>query len=342
MDKARSRGLVFAFAAILVVAIVWPASVPPKSEEGVHPGSTYFTSRDGTRALFLVFRRLGYSVEQRTLPMGDFGSSRLAFVLAPEAPIDPDEVDIDGVTAWVNAGGTLVYAASSADLSSSPIGKAFDFRFVPGMRVAPEERQVSLSSSYWPATRMAVLGNSSIARSPDDRTFERITVDEDTLLERPYGNGRVIVVAGAAILSNEVLGKADNALFFSLLAERYGGGVPIVFDEFIHGMGSVEKLLPVARGPTTAAIVLALLSMTLYAIGAGKRIGRPSPEPMPPRRSTIEQVTALARLYERTASRKLALARLGITTPRPVATDAELVRLAQRREPDTRKNQHGS
>jgi hypothetical protein len=152
------------------------------------------------------------------------------------------------------------------------------------------------------------------------------------VMQRSVGTGRVIAIAEGSIASNATLGEDDNALFFALLADRYGAGQAIVFDEYVHGMSSLDKLLPIACGPATAALLLALVGMVLYALGAGKRLGPPSDEPAPPRRSTIEQVTALARLYERTGSRRLALTRLGALAPSSVSSDAELVRLARDHE----------
>jgi Domain of unknown function (DUF4350) len=331
MGKVQSRALFIALAALLILALALPAAAP-HSQEGVHPASTYMSSRDGAKALFLVLERLGFQVERRTVPLGDLGSARLALVLGPEGPVNEDEADIKSLVRWVKNGGTLIYAASMADLTKSPVGKAFGFRLVPKLRLATTERHVSLAHEYAPARKLAIMGDAQIAagRGKDDLTS--ITVGDDTVMQRVVGDGRVIAIAEGNIASNEMLGEDDNALFFALLADRYGAGQPIVFDEYAHGMSSFDKLLPIARGPATAALLLALLGMLLYALGAGKRLGPPSGEPAPPRRSTIEQVTALARLYERTGSRRLALTRLGALAPGVVSSDAELVRLARDHE----------
>lgn len=331
MDKGRSRAALIALAALLILALALPASAP-RSEEGLHPASTYMSSRDGAKAVFLVLERLGFQVERRTVPLGDFGPSRLAFVLGPEEPIDEDEADMNALVRWVKNGGTLVYAASMSDFAKSPVGKAFRFRLVPKLKLATIERHVSLGADYAPAAHLAVMGDSQIAAARGKDDLGAITVGDDTVMRRDLGAGRVIVIAEGSVASNMMLGEDDNALFFALLADRYGAGQAIVFDEYVHGMSTLDKLLPISRGPATAALLLALLAMILYAIGAGKRLGPPSGEPAPPRRSTIEQVTALARLYERTGSRRLALARLGALAPSGVSSDAELVRLARDHE----------
>jgi hypothetical protein len=331
MDKSRSRAALIVLAGLLILALALPAAAP-RSEEGLHPASSYMSSRDGAKALFLVLERLGFQVERRTLPLGDFGSPRLAFVLSPEAPVDEDEADVKGLVRWVKNGGTLVYAASMVDLSKSPVGKAFGFRLVPKLKLATIERHVSLAAEYAPAAHLAVMGESQIAPARGKEDLANVTLGDDSVMQRTFGAGRVIAIAEGSVASNETLGEDDNALFFALLADRYGAGQPIVFDEFVHGMSTVTRLLPIARGPATAALVLALSAMVLYALGAGKRLGPPSGEPAPPRRSTIEQVTALARLYERSGSRRLALTRLGALPPGGVSSDAELVRLARAHE----------
>jgi len=331
VDKGRSRAALVALAALLILAIALPASAPG-SQEGVHPASTYMSSRDGAKALFLVLERLGFHVERRTLPLGDFGSARLAFVLGPEGPVDEDEANVKALVRWVNGGGTLVYAASMADLVTSPVGKAFGFRLVPKIRIATLERHVSLAAEYAPAAHLAIMGESQIAAGRGREDLVSVTVGDDTMMQRAVGAGRVIAIAEGSVASNATLGEDDNALFFALLADRYGAGQVIVFDEYVHGMSTLDKILPIARGPATAALLLAAVGMVLYALGAGKRLGPPSGEPAPPRRSTLEQVTALARLYERTGSRQLALTRLGAIAPSSVSSDAELVRLAREHE----------
>ncbi len=331
MGKGRSRAVLIAFAGLLILALAWPAAAP-SSEEGVHPASTYMSSRDGAKALFLVLERLGFQVERRTVPLGDFGASRLAFVLGPEAPVDEAEGNIKALVRWVKNGGTLVYAASTADLLKSPVGKAFGFELVPRPRLAIAERHVALAAEYAPAIHLAILGDSQIAAESAKDDFASVTVGDDTVMQRLFGAGRVIAIAEGSVASNAMLGDDDNALFFALLADRYAAGQLIVFDEYVHGMSSATKLLPIARGPATAALVLIAVGMALYAFGAGKRLAPPSAEPAPPRRSTIEQVTALARLYERTGSRRLALTRLGAVAPLGVSSDAELVRLARNHE----------
>jgi len=340
MDKGRSRAIIIALAGLLILAISLPTAAP-RNQDGVHPASTYMSSRDGAKALFLVLERLGFHVERRTVPLGDFGSARLALVLGPETPVDEDEADIKGLVRWVKAGGTLVYAASMADVTKSPVGKAFGFRLSQKLRLATIERHVSLADEYTPAAHLAIMGDSQIAAAKGKEDLTPITMEDNTVMQRVIGSGRVIAIAEGSVASNQMLGEEDNALFFALLADRYGAGQPIVFDEYVHGMSSLEKMLPISRGPAIAALVLALVAMVLYALGAGKRLGQPSGEPAPPRRSTLEQVTALARLYERTGSRRLALARLGALVPTAVSNDAELVRLARDHEA-LRKNQHGS
>src|SRR5258708_9060623 len=166
VDKGRSRAALVALAALFILAIALPASAP-RGKEGVHPASTYMSSRDGAKALFLVLERLGFHVERRTLPLGDFGSARLAFVLGPEAPVDEDEANVKALVRWVNGGGTLVYAASMADLVTSPVGKAFGFRLVPKIRIATLERHVSLAAEYAPAANLAIMGEAQIAAARD-------------------------------------------------------------------------------------------------------------------------------------------------------------------------------
>src|SRR5262249_41056200 len=150
------------------------------------------------------------------------GDVRLAFVLASEARDPPTEAELAGLVAWVAAGGTLVYAAPPHALSGEPFEKRFDLRVSPRFELVVETREGPLAEEHWLAAHLAVAGGATVEAAPGTEPLTEVTSGDRTAGERRVGAGRIIALADASVADNERLGRADNALFFALLARRYG------------------------------------------------------------------------------------------------------------------------
>ena len=146
--------------------------------------------------------------------------------------------------------------------------------------------------------------------------------DKDWALLVEHGQGRIYLI-DPEVFSNRGLKAGDNALFLAALAARHAGEGTIVFDEFVHGYGDAVSMLSVATWPLRLAGGTALLALLLYGLGAGRRLGPPSPEPAPPRRASIEQIEALASFFAARKARGSALGalatRAGVPVPDPPA-----------------------
>ncbi len=126
------------------------------------------------------------------------------------------------------------------------------------------------------------------------------------------GRGSIYVLSEVEMLSNEWLGKADNAVLG--LGLITAGGYPrrVVFDEYHHGrVTSAPPPSDLNYPAFRTAVWLALAALAIYTLGFAWRFGRPKPAGEPPRRSVLEYVEALAGLYREAGAGGLALRTIG-------------------------------
>jgi hypothetical protein len=114
-----------------------------------------------------------------------------------------------------------------------------------------------------------------------------------------HGGGEVTLASELSLFSNVGLGKADNAvLAYHLAAGR--GDREVVVDEYYHGFVSRGNWIRLLGYPTYAVIALCILmASVLWAWRHGVRFGPPAPGKPPSRRSILEYVDAMARLFQR-------------------------------------------
>jgi hypothetical protein len=139
-------------------------------------------------------------------------------------------------------------------------------------------------------------------RVEDERGYPRIVA-----LEYERENGRVILVSEPTLFNNIGLGAAGNAVLAYRLAAGTGEK-PVVFDEYYHGaltsLGAFALAVVFPYGPIVFSILLASL---LGAWAFGVRFGPPAPHVPPTRRSFLEYVDAMARLFRRGAKNRFVL-----------------------------------
>lgn len=128
----------------------------------------------------------------------------------------------------------------------------------------------------------------------------------------PYGNGRIILLCDADILSNRHLPRGDNVVLAANLAfappgMAQGTGT-IWFDEYHHGLQRPvgESTGLDVRAPRRTLLAI-LAAVALFCLGRLWRFGTPVPAGSPPRRSSLEYVQAFASLYQRAGQRAAAL-----------------------------------
>jgi hypothetical protein len=311
--------------AVVAVVLIGPGR---KGAQGSGPaGSSFATGDRGAKAAYLLLGRLGHQVERRTRPLGDLRATRLAFFLSPSDRLD--EIDTVALTKWIEGGGTLVFGADSFNGSDGIARRAL--RLMPS-RVAPTSgTRATLDKQWRPAQTLSVRTIVSAADVVDTDDEDETQDDEegsaptaiahagDQAVALRFGRGEgAIYVIDARVFSNEGLKAADNAVFLAVLAAKHAGGAPIAFDEYVHGFGNIPSLITMIAWPLKIAFGVAVLALLLYALAIGRRLGRPSPEPGPPRRASIEQIEALAAYFAAGNDRQTALVALAAFAEKPV------------------------
>lgn len=117
------------------------------------------------------------------------------------------------------------------------------------------------------------------------------------------GTGRLVVVSDPRLLSNHALGEEDNAVLAARLL--VAPGRQVVFDEFYHGLtvrGNPFWLLTNFPYGLIGLLIVAWLS--LWAWRSGVHLGPALPDEVASRRSVVEYVDAMGRLFLRAGSRR--------------------------------------
>jgi hypothetical protein len=145
--------------------------------------------------------------------------------------------------------------------------------------------------------------------------------DKPIVVQAPIGEGDVIFLADASMLTNELLGETDNAAF---ALELLGNGTrPIIFAEEPHGFGA--SLTPTGLPSNVRWFLVGLITATLLLmVTRTKRNGPPelAHRELAPARSTylLSLVASIDR-SEKTARRRPSRNKLHETTPSPETKD---------------------
>lgn len=122
------------------------------------------------------------------------------------------------------------------------------------------------------------------------------------VLEKRFGAGRALLLAGATPLSNDLLGRGENARWgVRLVQGLWSGKGEVLFDEYHHGYREQRTVLWwLLRPERRPLLVQGVLLMALGLLMASLRFGRAVPSPSLPRhRPSLEHLEALAILYRR-------------------------------------------
>lgn len=325
MGSRRQYLLVAAlFAVVLALAIL--LAPEEQTNEADTRASSYLVSPRGTRGLFWTLEELGIPVARRVTPLVEADSIRgPLLVLAPGEPLSPAETG--ALMAWVDRGGTLVYAAGQGDAAafgelSSPLDSLglvvrtprregvadtvtalpVPHRWTAGMRAVPHFRMVFADTSR--ALRAGAGAPTEVLlRTPAGRAAAVVV---------RRGRGRVLALSDAGPLGNRALKENTLALLVSrAVAEGGARGATAWFDEYHHGFrGDGSAARGVGRFLFGTRAGWATLQLLVVAAGLllllGRRFGAPLPVPPARRRSPLEHVDALAGAYRQAGARGVA------------------------------------
>jgi hypothetical protein len=134
----------------------------------------------------------------------------------------------------------------------------------------------------------------SLSFEPESQTGEpQLLV---AILQR--GKGEIVVIADAAIMSNNLIATADNSILaVNLLSPQ---GKSVVFDEFYHGLSVRGNPMYLLTRPGFAAVTVGLLAMVgVVAWRSAIFLGPPLADSRKKRRDIGEYVSAMAEFFSR-------------------------------------------
>ena len=339
----RWRRPTFWVVVVLVFALVVGFLVRPPGRRATSvQRSSLRTTPDGVAALARGIEKFGRRTHPRITPLADADPVRGTIVLLrPQRFATPREVH--ALLDHVRGGGTLLYSPVFSPAAPYPLETPLaDSLGVYFRERSPVEqfRGDSLGQATWTehaltegfgpprrvdhgfrvlgvdddsvAARVGVVQRLLTARDSDEKTWTAAA-------ELGLGEGRVVMLASAAPLSNERAG--DNPL--AVLAVRAAlahtaPGDTVFFAEYHQGISGSLTRAQVVRNffldsPGGRALLHLVALCFLILACLGLRFGAPMPRVAPPdreRRSPLEHVSALGDLYRKAGATRTAALRL--------------------------------
>jgi hypothetical protein len=329
----RRRGLGVALAVAVVAGLLLAGSLTGEGG-GTRPYDPASTALTGTHALVELIESFGSRVD---VPDRFPVDADVAVVFQD---VIPDDLT-DDVEDWVAKGHTLVIgdpraeSAPPAELLNPAAAAALGGGPLPRGRctVDPlaDARELDLSDVTVAAAYLDD-GVADVCFATGRHAFVRV---EDV------GAGHVVGLAGAGVLQNRSLGRADNAvLAMDLIAPRRGTRVAVLTAGAFPTsgrQGEVGSLGDLLTAPVRLLLAELAVAAVVFALASGRRLGRPMVEAQPVQIAGSELVAAVGDLLrqqrdpDRTASilrgdlRRTLAQRTGLPPDAPPAAVAEAV-----------------
>lgn len=259
------------------------------SGPGGVPGSSLATAPEGVSAWATLLEEHGHDVRRLRTTLDRTTLDADATVVLVD-PASLDDFEDEALAAFVHAGGTAVVGGVNTQVVVQ--------RLLGGVRWAPGG-----VTTAEVVTGAADVGGAETIRAHGYgrwlvEEWSAVTVavaggDEPIVVLGELGAGRVVALADASPLTNELLAEADNAAL--ALAVVGDTDRPVVFAEAAHGHGgSGIGLDDLPDGWATTVVGLVITGVVLLW-SRGRRFGPPNEEdedPVPPRRAYVDAIAA--------------------------------------------------
>jgi hypothetical protein len=334
---------------LLARVLIGPAPTPAvRRPDGFYGRTSLNTGALGTLAWYQLLQAEGIPVRRRAEPLELFTPpGRPLLVLAgPTQALTPSEVR------WIlryvaEEGGAVLlvpYAAQEGELQPAAeatelldgIGLELDAQSqVADLKGTPIEEAVPVLELLppTPPARIAIRGGSRLRWKDEVPEGARVLAEDDQGLAAvtvPLGPGTFIVLADLFPLTNRGLGRLDDAPFAAALALEFAGPGGVLVDEYHHGINRSRGVIRMlAWTPLGWVAVQCIVVAALWLYAGGLRFGTPRASVETARRGALEQVEALADLYDRARAHRLvgrllwrrfvsrAWREMGLRAPRP-------------------------
>ncbi|MEO7428044.1 MAG: DUF4350 domain-containing protein [Acidimicrobiales bacterium] len=241
----------------------------------------------GTSALVSLLRGLGAEVNLSVgLPEP---TDAVALVLQDRL----DAGHSAALTRWVSDGGTLVVTDPSSSFAAPVAGLGLDLA----------DRSISRGTCTVGALGDVGSVDGGAAVRFDAAASDQVCFGDEHhrafVVVTPLGGGQVVSVGGAAFVTNDHLGRRDNAvLAATLLAPSAATAVRFV-DAPVPAGGGTKTLSQLVSGGVKRGLLQLGVAFVLYALWRAIRLGRPVAEDQPVDVAGSELVGAIGRLLSR-------------------------------------------
>jgi hypothetical protein len=253
-------------------------------------GSSYATTPNGAAAWAELLARGGHTVVSLRRSLDDAPPpSGTTLIILGAGGLSASAGN--NLAAFVRTGGRLVIGGGEPPATLPPV-----LRNPPGWTSTGSivARSVARVPEVAGVTRVLAAGRGAWTSGPGTPALAGARGPMLLVLDR--GQGRLVLLADASPVENQLLASADNARLALDLAGPPSR--PVLFAEELHGYGEATGLAAI---PTRWWLAFAglCLAWAAWALARGRRLGpaqRPAPPPAPPR---AEYVDALARTLVR-------------------------------------------
>lgn len=324
--------LITAAGLIIALWLAFSLMMPGENREALSVPTTEDKGADGYAALFRWLNASGVPVTSWRRTWVDLADSA---DLAPSGNIlfttvghlrNPDEEAIDAIRDWVDAGNTLLIAATLNDTppwlatrSNSPVSAIESIAGITVESMTDEDGEaieVDANPRGEPlniapvADHPLMTGIVSLQHVTVESTefWRPVTQDTDLVLmkaaidqrtgaaviwERLMGSGSIIVIGSGTLLSNRMLGVSDNAkVVTNLIAYRLSSDGTWIFDDRHQGLVSTydaESFLTDSRFGYTLLFIFA--GWFTYMLGSTNRLMPPRERPVAPHQIDFVRAT---------------------------------------------------
>jgi len=310
MTRPLSWLLVLLLLGGFVGAVAYALWLRADAGKGMPDYSVYSAEPDGLRDAARFLRRAGWEPVAVTRPIAATRYAGLLVLVEPgkswglTTEYELPAGDARALLQWVAAGNTLLYCGRHG----TPLHEALGAGLISDETDAgtdPVQAEVGDAGLYTDGVRHITVEGKNQLRTARGLPLWWVGDSPGAVLLR-HGQGRVLLVADASLLTNEGLRRGDNGVFFYQAALRDAQGGKVYFDEYHHGLhsgGGVWGYLAYHRAHWVLVPIGICAGLAAWSLAV--RLGPAVSVPEPTRADAVDYASAVARIYARAGVRRL-------------------------------------